>query len=103
MAAKNKITKDFYNRVNTVKGRTSHSFDSALTKTSMLPSNFRYHYTLKKCRKSLYINGSLSIIHNRCVYSGNSRSVSRFFRLSRMVFKYLAVNGLLTGLSKHSW
>ena len=42
-------------------------------------------------------------INNRCVVSGRSAGVERHFRMSRLVLRDLASNGLLAGLSKSSW
>lgn len=46
---------------------------------------------------------SLVKIKNRCVLSGRSKSVFRFYKISRICFRELASNGLISGVSKSSW
>ena len=49
-------------------------------------------------------NNSLSIrAKNRCIISGNPRSVFRKFKLSRIVLKNLASFNLINGLRKSSY
>lgn len=103
MVTKYKILKDFYVRYNNNSQKSSNIIDSIFQRDAELPLYVRYHYLIKKVKRNNNSTSSISIIHNRCVFTGNSRSVYTHFRLSRMVFKYLAVNGLLPGTSKHSW
>lgn len=42
-------------------------------------------------------------IKNRCTITGDARSISRYFKLSRMVIKELSSFGLLPGVQKSSW
>jgi len=46
---------------------------------------------------------SLVQIRNRCILTGRSRGVYRFFGLSRFQFKALAAQGYLTGVELASW
>ena len=48
-------------------------------------------------------NSSLTRVRNRCVLSGRSRGVHRFFKLSRIKCRELASQGLLMGVCKSSW
>jgi len=48
-------------------------------------------------------NSSLTRIKNICILTGRSRSVYRFFKLSRIQFRKLASQGRLPGVSKYSW
>lgn len=43
------------------------------------------------------------LIKNRCVVSGNSKSVYRIFRLSRSMFRRSASFGYISGVTKASW
>lgn len=52
---------------------------------------------------SLSKKGSICLIKNRCLISGGTRSVHRFFRISRWELKKLGLKGELLGLSKGSW
>jgi len=50
------------------------------------------------------IKNSIKIrLKNRCVLTGRSRSVYKKFKLSRIMFRELALKGLLTGVRKASW
>ena len=42
-------------------------------------------------------------IKNRCVVTGRSFGVMRKFKVSRIEFKSLAVEGILVGVKKSSW
>jgi small subunit ribosomal protein S14 len=48
-------------------------------------------------------NSSLTRIKNICILTGRSKSIYRFFKISRIQLRKLASNGFLPGLSKHSW
>jgi ribosomal protein S14 len=60
---------------------------------------------IKKAYKNGYFNkySSTSFFRRSCLITGNCRSVSRFFKLSRYTSKEFASNGLLTGLRKASF
>jgi len=40
---------------------------------------------------------------NRCKVSGRRRSYLRKFRISRLTFREMALNGLIPGVTKASW
>jgi len=46
---------------------------------------------------------SLSRVHNHCVETNRSRSVIRFYKLSRLHFRRLASKGAFSGLRKSCW
>lgn len=48
-------------------------------------------------------NSSISKIKNRCIMSGKSKSVFRSFKLSRIMFRKLANNGNIIGITKGGW
>jgi small subunit ribosomal protein S14 len=48
-------------------------------------------------------NSSKTRIRNRCIITGRPRSVYKLFRVSRIVFRELASQGNLLGISKSSW
>ena len=48
-------------------------------------------------------NSSLTRIKNRCVLTGRSRSIYRFFKISRIELRKLASKGLLPNVFKYSW
>jgi len=58
--------------------------------------NFLFKFLKRKNVNSLRFN-------NRCVLSYRERSVSRFFRHSRIVNREFALNGSYPGVVKSSW
>ena len=65
-----------------------------------LPKNLRnaiYNRLLQLPR-----NSSITRINNRCVLSNRSKSVYKHFKMSRIVFRDLALNGQLVGVKKAS-
>lgn len=48
-------------------------------------------------------NSSITRIKNICIITGRSRSIYRFFRISRILFRKKASEGFLPGFSKYSW
>jgi ribosomal protein S14 len=59
----------------------------------------KYIHTLSKLPR----NSSLIRVKNRCTLTGRSRSNYRYFRLSRISFRELALKGELPGVTKSSW
>jgi len=52
---------------------------------------------------TLPVNSSITRIKNRCVLTNRSRSIYRKFKLSRLMFRKLASEGLIPGVSKATW
>jgi small subunit ribosomal protein S14 len=48
-------------------------------------------------------NASPSRLTNRCQTSGRRRSFIRRFKLSRIAFRELAIQGMIPGVTKSSW
>lgn len=42
-------------------------------------------------------------LHNRCMFTGRSRSYYRKFGISRLVLREMALRGEIPGLKKSSW
>jgi len=72
----------------------------AMALNQTLPLNVRSIF-LNKLRASR--NMSAVKLKNRCIVSNRSKSVIRFFQLSRIVFRNYAREGLLVGLKRSSW
>lgn len=72
-----------------------------------ITNNLQFEKKIRwKLQKKLFEfsnNSSLTRIKNRCILTGRSRSVYRFFKLSRIQFRKLASEGCLPGVSKYSW
>jgi small subunit ribosomal protein S14 len=66
-----------------------------------LPADLRYEYSVKLAK--LPRNSSKTRIRNRCIITGRPRSVYKLFRISRIVFRELALQGALMGINKSSW
>lgn len=66
-----------------------------------LEVSLRWWAQLEKSKLSR--QSSLSRIHNHCVKTNRSRSVIRFYKISRLEFRRLASNGSLPGLQKACW
>lgn len=65
---------------------------------------------LEKIRVKAYIklqsldkNTSVSRLKNRCVVTNRSRAIYKKFKISRLVFRRLALSGRLAGIKKASW
>ena len=48
-------------------------------------------------------NSSRTRIKNRCVVTGRSKGVYKYFKISRIQLRNLALNGKIGGYSKVSW
>ena len=48
-------------------------------------------------------NTSKVRVRNRCLLTGRSRGYLRRFRLSRLEFRRLALQGMISGVTKSSW
>lgn len=75
-------------------------FQAVATNQKLDPS-LRWWAQLEKSK--LPRQSSLSRVHNHCVCTSRSRSVLRFYKLSRLHFRRLASNGSLPGISKACW
>jgi small subunit ribosomal protein S14 len=72
-----------------------------LSKDKRLSSSLRLLYKLKL---SVYLKNSAKIrVKNRCVITGRSRGVIRYFRMSRIQIRQLSLKGFLYGIRKSSW
>ena|ERR1700761_849376 len=67
--------------------------------------NFKSNKVIKLIyrNKIYYKYSSISFFRRSCVLSGNCKSVSRFFKLSRYLCRYYASNGFIVGLRKASF
>ena len=48
-------------------------------------------------------NSSVVRLRNRCQFTGRSRGFLRKFKLSRLCFREMALQGLIPGIVKASW
>nr|QWK44227.1 ribosomal protein S14 [Akkesiphycus lubricus] len=73
----------------------------AVSTNQNLDMSIRWWAQLEKSK--LPRQSSLSRVHNYCVETNRSRSVLRFYKLSRLQFRRLASKGALPGLRKACW
>ena len=57
----------------------------------------------KQVLKNTPRNSSKSRVRNRCIESGRSRAILKFFRLSRICFRDKASKAAIPGVKKSSW
>ena len=78
-----------------------HKILKSIIRDDSLPFLVRYNAYLrlscfsKKCSKVK--------IKNRCILTNRSKGVLRDFKLSRLVFRKMALKGELVGIQKSSW
>jgi small subunit ribosomal protein S14 len=48
-------------------------------------------------------NASPVRLHNRCQLTGRPKGYMRYFGISRIMFRDMALNGLIPGVKKASW
>jgi len=53
--------------------------------------------------QKLPVNGSKVRLHNRCQLTGRPRGYMRVFGVSRYVFRLMALEGKIPGVTKSSW
>lgn len=68
-----------------------------------LKFNEEARLSAQKKLRALPTNSSKVRIRNRCVLTGRARGVYKDFKLSRIMFRDLALKGLLPGIKKASW
>ena len=69
----------------------------SLQQNKFIPSKLRFFMFTQIKRK-----GSPVQVKNRCVLTGRSRGVHRYFKISRIMIRQLAAQGLLAGVKKYS-
>lgn len=62
----------------------------------------RFHYAHYLAMKRIACSMNNTKVRNRCLFSGNARSVLGMFRMSRFTFKMFARNGRINGVKKSS-
>jgi small subunit ribosomal protein S14 len=71
--------------------------------TNNLQFEKKIRWKIQKKNLEFSNNSSLTRIKNRCILTGRSRSIYRFFKLSRIQLRKLVSEGKLPGVSKYSW
>lgn len=60
-------------------------------------------FAAQKAMAKLPRNSSPVRVRNRCLLSGRPRGYLRRYRVSRITFRELALNGKIPGVTKSSW
>jgi small subunit ribosomal protein S14 len=98
-----KNVNNIYNRINYMMTQSDYRLKKSLSNDSSLPKFITFYNNLNLSDRISLRNSKITTIKNRCVFSGNSRSVSRKFKMSRMVLKCLIVHSSILGVHKYSW
>lgn len=97
----NQVIRDHKRRLQLAKYELKRLQYKALCQDRNLSSDLRAEAFLNLSK--LPRNSSKTRIRNRCIFTGRPRSVNKLFRVSRIVFRELASQGKLLGISKASW
>ena len=107
---KYQIQKDKKRRTNFVKCNLKHYLLKSLLLETMkkkksLVCNFLFfkHFIIMQKLQNLKLYSFIVKIQNRCIFTGHPRSISRYYRMSRIVLRDFASRGKILGLSKSSW
>ncbi|KAJ6950468.1 ribosomal protein S14 mitochondrial [Populus alba x Populus x berolinensis] len=97
----NRNIRDNHRRLLAEKFELKRNLYKALVRDPTLPQEMRELHAYKLAK--LPRNSSFTRVRNRCVFTGRPRGVYQLFRMSRLVFRSLASQGLLEGIRKASW
>lgn len=100
MSTKLVLNKDFNHRVILDKRKLYTRILKLVNTDLNLPIENRLYISLKKNNKFSMFSCKT---RNRCIITGRSRAVFKYMKLTRMMFKNLAVKGNLVGVRKYSW
>lgn len=100
MSSKLLLNKDFNYRIILSKKKLTNRIIKLFNTDLYIPIETRVLLNIQKNNKhsSLYCKP-----RNRCIITGRSRAIFKYFKLTRMMFKNLAVKGNLVGVRKASW
>lgn len=93
--------RDHKRRVLVAKYEIKRVFYKSIIRDNTLPPFLKYQAILRL--GSMPKNSSKVRINNRCILTGRSKSVYKFCKFSRIVFRELASKGALIGITKSSW
>lgn len=101
MPDRNRNIRDHKRRLLAAKYELRRKLYKALCRDPELPNAVRMKHRAKLSK--LPRNSAFARVRNRCILSGRSRAVYKFFRISRIAFRQLANQGQLMGVKKASW
>jgi ribosomal protein S14 len=100
MSSKLVINKDFYYRAQLYNYKNQYRVNKLIQCDLYIPTEFRQFVLSTKNNSKFALR---SKIHNRCLITGRTKAVYSYLKLTRMMFKNLAVKGYLSGIRKYSW
>lgn len=100
MSSKLSINKDFSYRKSLLNYKNQYRINNLLKCDLFIPTEYRQFMLLTKNNRKILLKTKL---RNRCLITGRARSVYSYLKLTRMMFKNLAVKGYLSGIRKYSW
>jgi len=98
MISRLSIIKDYNKRKSVSSSFYSSLFIKTNTHTFFYKKKIYYFFL-----RFIYLYHFYTKIKNFCVLSYRRRGVFNFFKLTRMMFKYYALNKQLVGITKSSW
>lgn len=101
MSKKSSIEKNNRRKSMSAKFKARRNALKKIVMDKALPAEERFQASLKLAE--LPRNGSATRIRNRCELTGRPRGYYRKFRLCRMIFRDLASEALIPGVTKSSW
>ena len=90
------LKKDYYRRSIIIKNFIKLQIYKSFLKNPKLSIEERQLNFLKK-RKIINLNINQSKIRNHCLYTNSTRSIYKYTKLSRHIFKDMVLNGQLPG------
>jgi ribosomal protein S14 len=100
MSTKLVVNKDFNSRVILSRNRLKERILKIVNTDLFLPIENRIYISILKNNKYSTLSCKP---RNRCIVSGRTRAVFKYTKLTRMMFKNLAVKGNIVGIKKFSW
>lgn len=100
MSTKLVINKDFKYRNTLNKNNINNRVLKLFCSDFYIPIEYRSSFFTIKNNSNSTLSGKP---RNRCIITGRTRAVNKYCKLTRMMFKNLAVKGYLVGFKKYSW
>ena len=98
----NQMVRDHYRRQVAAAYEVDRALYKAMVTDQSLPFGVRQQIQ-RLFQTELPRDSAQTRLRNRCALTGRPRGVSTFYRMSRHMFRQLASEGMLPGVSKASW
>ena len=96
----NRLKKDIRKRKEFKESELERLSWIVIKNNKILPIKNRQEVVFKN---KLTKKGSISVIKNRCILSGRGRGILKEWGLSRIKFRELADQGLISGVKRSKW